>query len=259
MPLTRLDLLFWGAGFAANAGLLFVLWYRGRARVFPFLTSLITLNVVRTIILFFVLRYLTKNTYFYTYWSLTVLDTTLQLAVVYEIASRVFRPLNMWAHDLRGSFVNVVCLSIAIAFALTWLASPPARTWIQAFATRGNLFAAALLSELFVAMMALSMHAGLPWKTHVAKIAQGLGTYSLITVLIEGGHSYFGAGRDLPAFTALSHVRMAAYLGCVGYWSIHLWREERPVLRMTEDMRAKLFTLQARVEYHLRDLRSREK
>lgn len=127
------------------------------------------------------------------------------------------------------------------------------------FATKGNLFAAALLSELFVAMMALSINAGLPWKTHVAKIAQGLGAYSLITVLIESGHSYFGAGRELPTFTALSHVRMAAYLGCVTYWMINLWRDERPARRMTEEMRGKMFTLQTRLEYYLRDLRAREK
>jgi hypothetical protein len=255
--LTGLDLLFWAAGFVANLGLLFVLWYRRRARVFPFLTALITLNVGRTIVLYLVLRYAARNSYFYTYWSLIVLDTTLQLCVVYEIASRVFRPLDVWAPDLRTSFVWLIGLSLSVAFGLTWLASPPARTWIQAFATKGNLFAAALLSELFVAMMALSINAGLPWKTHVAKIAQGLGAYSLITVLIESGHSYFGAGRESPTFIALSHVRMAAYLGCVTYWMINLWREERPVRRMTEEMRGKMFTLQTRLEYYLRDLRSR--
>jgi hypothetical protein len=255
--LTGLDLLFWAAGFAANLGLLFVLWYRRRARVFPFFTALITLNVGRTIVLYLVLRYAAENTYFYTYWSLIVLDTTLQLCVVYEIASRVFRPLDMWAPDLRTSFIWLMGLSLAVAFGLTWLASPPARTWILAFATKGNLFAAALLSELFVAMMALSINAGLPWKTHVAKIAQGLGAYSLVTVLIESGHSYFGAGRELPAFIVLSHVRMAAYLGCVTYWMITLWGEERLARRMTEEMREKMFTLQTRLEYYLRDLRSR--
>lgn len=259
LRLTGLDLVFWGAGFVANLSLLAVLWYRRRARIFPFLTSLITLNVVRTVILYFVLRYASRNSYFYAYWSLIVLDTTLQLCVVYEIASQVFRPLDVWAHDLRTSFLWLTGLSVAVAFGLTWLASPPARTWVQAFATRGNLFAAALLSELFVAMMALSIHAGLPWKTHVAKIAQGFGAYSLITVLIEAGHSYFGAGRELPTFTALSHARMAAYLGCVTYWVINLWREERPVRRMTEEMRENMFALQMRLEYHLRDLRSREK
>lgn len=259
MRLTGLDLLFWAAGFVANLGLLFVLWYRRRALVFPFLTALITLNVVRTIILYCVLHYATKDSYFYTYWSLIVLDTMLQLCVVYEVATRVFRPLDVWAHDLRTSFIWLLGLSLSVALGLTWLASPPARTWMQAFVTRGNLFSAALLSELFVAMMALSIHAGLPWKTHVAKIAQGLGAYSLITVLIEAAHSYFGAGRELPTFIMLSHVRMAAYLGCVTYWVGNLWREERPGLSMTNEMREEMFTLQTRLEYHLRDLRLRNK
>ena len=62
----------------------------------------------------------------------------------------------------------------------------------------------------------------------MAKIAQGLGAYSLLGVLIETGHSYFGVGRELPAFIVLSHVRMAAYLVCVNYWIISLWRKERP-------------------------------
>ena len=188
-----------------------------------------------------------------------MLDTTLQLCVVYEIASRVFRPLDVWAHDVRSSFVWLVSLSLCVAFGLTWLASPPARTWMQAFATKGNFFAAALQSELFVAMMALSINARLPWKTHVAKIAQGLGAYSLIAVLIESGHSYFGVGRELPAFIVLSHVRMAAYLGCVNYWMISLWRDERPARTMTSEMREKMFTLQRLVEYDLQDLRSRKK
>jgi hypothetical protein len=258
MHLTGLDLLFWGAGFLENLGLIFVLWYRRRAERFPFFTALITLVVIKSIVLYLVLRYGTKDGYFYTYWSLTILDTILQLCVVYEIASRVFRPLDVWAHDVRSSFVWLFSLSLSVAFVLTWLASPPARTWMQSFSTKGNLFTAALQSELFVAMMALSIHARLPWRTHVAKIAQGLGAYSLLAVLIETGHSYFGVGRELPAFIVLSHVRMAAYLACVNYWIISLWRKERPVRTMTPEMREKMFTLQMLLEYDLEDLRSRK-
>ena len=103
---------------------------------------------------------------------------------------------------------------------------------MESFATKGNLFAAALQSELFVVMMALSINARLPWKTHVAKIAQGLGAYSLLSVLIETGHSYFGVGRDTSVLI-LSHVRMVAYLVCVNYWIINLWRDERPARKMT--------------------------
>jgi hypothetical protein len=259
MRLTGLDFLFWAAGFVEQLALLFVLWYRRRAWVFPYFTALITLNVVRTIVLYIVLHFGTKAGYAYTYWSAAALDVILQLCVVYEVASRVFRPLDIWARDVRSTFVWLVGLSIFVAFGLSWLESPPARTWIQAFATKGNLFTAALQIELFVVMMALSGSARLPWKTHVAKIAQGLGAYALISVLFETGHSYFGMGRELPVFILLSHVRMAAYLGCVSYWIISLWNDERPARKMTEQMRESIFTLQTQVEYQLRDLRSRKK
>jgi hypothetical protein len=236
-----------------------VLVYRGRARKFPFFTALIGLNVVRTILLFFVLRYSTKTIYFYAYWSLLALDTSLQLAVVYELARQVFRPLDVWAVDLRRNFVLSFLLCVGVAFGLTCLADPPSQTWIQAFVTRGNLFAATLLSELFVAMMAFSIQAGLPWRTHVAKIAQGLGAYSLVAVFIEIGHSYIGGRSNVPVSKALSHLRMLCYLGCVMYWITHLWRREHAVYPVTAEMREKLFTLRAAVEYHLRDLQSREK
>jgi hypothetical protein len=259
MHLTGIDFFFWAVGFLENLGLLFVLWYRRLVTSFPFFTALATLSVIRTVVLYLVLNYGTKESYFITYWSLAIIDTMLQLGIVYEIAGRVFRPVGVWAHDVRGSFIWMVGLSAIVALGLSWLASPPARTWMQSLVTKGTLFAAALMSELFVLMMALSISARLPWRTHVAKIAQGLGAYSLVSVLIETGHSYFGVGGEVRTFLALSHIRIAAYLTCVAYWAVMLWRAEQPSREMTQEMRERLFTLQRRVEYDLQNLRSRKK
>ncbi len=210
MHLTSLDLIFWAAGFLGNLGLLFVLCYRRRAKEFPVFTALVALSPTRTIILYFVLHYGSHYGYLCTYWSLAILDTMLQLGVVYEISSRVFRPLEVWAEDVRGSFVWLVGLSVSVALGLSLLASPPAQTWMQAANDKGNLFAAALMSELLVAMMALAVSARLPWKGHTAGIAKGLGAYSLVTVLIETGHTYFGGGRRI---TSLSHPFPCAHGG----------------------------------------------
>jgi hypothetical protein len=259
MHLTGLDFLLWAVSFLGNLGLLFVLCYRRRAKSFPLFTALAMLSVIRAVVMYFVLNHGTKQSYFVTYWSLAVVDTMLELGIVYEIASRVFRPVGVWARDVRGSFLWMVGLSVTVALGLSWLASPPAQTWMRSFVTKGTLFAAALISELFVLMMALSISARLPWRTHVAKIAQGLGAYSLVSVLIEAGHSYFGVGREVRAFVFLSHIRITAYVACVAYWAVMLWRKEQPSLEMTQEMRQKLFTIQRRVEYDLRDLRSRKK
>ena len=239
--------------------MLFVLCYRRRAKEFPFFTALVALNATRTTLLYCVLHYGTKRSYFYTYWSLAIIDTMLQFGVVYEISSRVFRPLDVWAQDVRSSFVWLVGLSVSVALGLSSLASSPARSWVPAVTYKGNLFTAALMSELLVAMMALAVSARLPWRGHTAGIAKGLGAYSLVTVLIETGHSYFGRGRELPVFVIFSDVRMAAYLCCVTYWIIDLWRDEWPGRIMTQEMREKIFTLHARLEYDLQNLRSRNK
>jgi hypothetical protein len=259
MHLTGLDFLFWAAGFVENLALFFVLCYRRRAKSFPFFTALTVLSLLKTVVLYFVLRHGTKLSYSYTYWSLATLDTILELCVAYEIAGLVFRPVGVWARDVRTSFIWLLLLSVTAAVGLSWLASPPARLWVQSIVTKGTLFAAALMSELFAVMMGLSVSAGLPWKTHVAKIAQGLGSYSVVSIVIETGYSYFGVNREIPAFVVLSHVRIAAYLGCVIYWIVTLWREEQPGRQMTEEIREELVTLQRRIEYDLQDLRSRTK
>jgi hypothetical protein len=259
MHLTTLDFFLWAVSFLANLGLLFVLCYRSLARSFPLFTALALLCVIRAVVMYFVLNHGSRQSYFVTYWSLAVVDTVLELGVVYEIASRVFRPVGVWARDVRGSFLWMVGLSVTVALGLSWLASPPAQTWMRSFVTKGTLFAAALISELFVLMMALSISARLPWKTHVAKIAQGLGAYSLVSMLIETGHSYFGVGREVRAFVFLSHIRIGAYVACVSYWAVMLWRKEEPSREMTREMHERLFTLQRRLEYDLQGLRSRKK
>jgi hypothetical protein len=255
--LTGIDLLFWAASFLGHIILLSVLLIRRRAKEFPVFTTLITANIARTIVLFLIQEYGTKANYFYTYWSLAVVDVMLQFGVVYEMTSRIFRPLGAWATDIKRGLVVWIAGSIALAAGLTWLASPPTRLWIQTAMIRGNFFSAALLSELFVGMIVLSVTAGLPWKTHVARIAQGLGIYSVFTVLIEAGRTYFGLKRGTHTYDELSRTRIAVYLVCVVYWIIMLWREAPQPREMTEQMRRQLLELQRSVRHQLQSLRSR--
>jgi hypothetical protein len=254
MQLTDLDLLFWATGFYGHIVLLLVLAARHRASEFPFFTILIASNVLRTATLYFIIHHGTKHEYFYTYWSLAVVDMALQFCVVYEMASHVFRPLGVWAPDVRKSFVWLLFGSVTVASALTALAKPDTQIWVRSLVIRGNFFSSALMSELFVGMIALSVTVGLPWKTHVARISQGLGVYSIIGVLTEAGHNHFGTHSQI--FTTLSHLRITTYLICVWYWNIMLWRNAPAPRELPEEMRIQLFTLQRTLEYDLRELKN---
>ena len=124
----------------------------------------------------------------------------MQFAVVFEMYSHTFRPCEEWARDLRSSFRWLVAAGTAAAMGLTWLATPDTQLWMQGVVIKGSFFSSALMSEFFVGMIALSVRAGLPWKTYVAKISQGLGIYSILDVLIEAGHSYLGVDRNTQMY-----------------------------------------------------------
>lgn len=258
MHLTGVDLLFWVAGLGAHLILFVVLLIRRRFRVFPIFTAFIAANIGRTVALYFIRLYGGKAIYFYSFWSLGVLDTLLQLSVVYEMFFLTFRPLGQWAKDVRRAFAWLVAVSIAVAAALTWLAAPHARLWMQVVVIKGNFFSSACMSELFVGMVVLAVKAGLPWRTHVARISQGLGVYSLVDVLIEAGHSYFGVGRDIHLYTMLSHFRMSAYLVCVAYWTIMLSRKEPDPKELPRSLRGQLSQLRNMVEPEVQRIRARK-
>lgn len=256
MHLSGLDLLFWVAGLVGHVVLLSVLLWKKRAPRFPVFTTLIAMNVIRTLILYGVLSWGTRRQYFLSYWWLTMVDAVLQFSVVYEMAALTFRPLGTWARDVRAKMIGLIGLSLAVAAGLTWLASPPTRLWMQAFVFKGNFFSEVCMSELFVGILALSVTSGLPLKTHASKIAQGLGSYSILEVLIEGGHNYFGVLRDNHVYQALAHVRMTAYIGCLCYWIVTLWREEPGPRQLTPEMRLQLSEVHRRVQEDLERIRS---
>jgi hypothetical protein len=258
MHLTGLDFLFWAAGFITHAILLLVLWTRRRVASFPIFTALITLNVARTVALFFIRLCGTKDGYFYTFWSLAIIDVALQLGVVYEMSSRVFRPNGKWAVDVKGGLITWICGSICVAAVMTWISTPPASLWRQVVLIKGSFFSAALLSELFVGMILLSATAGLPWKTHVARIARGLGVYSVVTVLIETANTSFGLKGGTRIYDDLSRARMTVYLACVIYWTIALWMDAPPLRTLTGPMRQQILAAHQRASLDLDSVRSQE-
>ncbi|MGC2213000.1 MAG: hypothetical protein WA602_07350, partial [Silvibacterium sp.] len=161
----------------------------------------------------------------------------------------------VWAKDVRGAFGWLISLSLVVAAALTEMAKPHTRLWVQAVTIRVDLFSSVWMSELFVGMIAISVKVGLPWKTHVARISQGLGIYSLFGVIIEAGNSYFGLSRNTEVYATLSYLRMTVYLCCLCYWVVMLWRNAPDSREMTMELYQQLARLQARAEYDLQRLR----
>lgn len=259
MHLSGLDFVFWVSAFIGHLALFSILLVRHRIGTYPLFSALILSDIARTAILYTVYQSGTPQNYYTWYWSMAILDTTLQFGVLYEVASIVFRPGGAWARDVRGGWLRLLAGAVLVASLLTWLAAPAARSWQQVLVVKGSFFTAVLMSELFVGMVTLSLTAGLPWKTHVARIAQGLGTYSLLDILIEAGHTLFGREYTSHTDIMLSHGRMAVYLGCLLYWIVTLWQNAPSPQVLPLWMRELLPQLQTRVEADLALVRRVEK
>jgi hypothetical protein len=254
MHLTGTILLFWAAGLAIHFLLLLVLITRGRATMFPLFTTWIAMNIVNAIALYEIALHGSKHSYFVAYFAFAILDLILQLSVTYELASDVFCPSGRWAPDVRKGVFILALGSIAVALALACLPAPPEKTALGALLDRGNLFSSALQCALLVGMIAFSRTAGLPWKTHVARIAQGLGFFSLIGILTETGHNVLT--RNTAPYETLTYLRMTTYLVCASYWTVMLWMNAPAPQELPEEMRRRLYTLQRRVEFDLRRIRA---
>ena len=238
-----LDFSFWAAGLLGHAILLAVLLARGRFRQMPFFSALIASNIVETVTLFCIFRAGTDTAYYYAYWGFALLEAGLKLAVLYEVADSVYRPVGIWARDVRFQISLLACASVLAALVLAWWASPPAKTFLESFVIRGNLFIAVLLSMLFAAILATSSQVGLAWRNHIWQVALGLGVYSMITFVVEGMHSYFGFAGHVALYTLLSRIRIAVYVGLLCYWIQMIWLNEPKRRPVTPAMRASLFAL----------------
>jgi hypothetical protein len=237
----------WTATFANSLLLLIVLFMRRRAGSFPAFTTYVAFEVFDTIAGFLAFHYLALATYRNVFYSLQILDECIQVLVFYELAVHVFCPTGAWARDVRRAFLSLVAASAVVAFLLSWIAQPPAPLRVQTFILRADFFSSLLMSELFVGSVVLTATVGLPWKTHVARIAQGLGAYSLFGLAIDIGVTPVGITPDNAVFAALMRAQKLVWLACQVYWIVTLWQEAPAPRELPEVMRAQIFSLQNRV------------
>ena len=221
---------------------------------FPVFTAFIFASVLRSTLLFTLQN--REVAYKVAYIATDFLDAGLQLAVVYELARHVFRRVDRWAPDVKRGMAWLGAGSLALASALTLLGAPSGPVWERTLLLKISFFTSALMSELFLGMIVLSVTAGLPWRTHVARIAQGLGAYSIVDVGLEAVHTVHGAAGGSNIRDILTLVRMSVYLACLFYWISTLWLEAPAPRELPPKVLEDLRSLQARVAYDLYTLRS---
>src|ERR1700746_1212603 len=91
MELGHWDIILWISGYAGNICLMAVLCAKKRYKAFPWFTLFLANELVQDPLLALIAHYGSAKHYFYTYWSLDVLDSLLLLLVIFELSRAVKR------------------------------------------------------------------------------------------------------------------------------------------------------------------------
>jgi hypothetical protein len=258
MGLTPIDKLLWLAGFIGQACLLALLLSRKRFRVFPIFFCFIAFGPIQNVTDFVIYHYGSQTSYFWTYWLLASFDSLLQLAVVYEMAKEVLRPTGTWVRDARTFFIAAGSVGAVLAAALSFAVDPTAPTGLFAWSIRLDLFSSLLIAELVVAMSFSAQRLGLQWRSWVMGLGQGLMLWVFVSLFVATAQSYWGWARA-GRYVALDHLRMCAFIGALGYWSVVFWRNEPERKPLSPEMMQYLKALHTDLSMDLGRIQSKRK
>jgi len=246
MSFSSLESVLWVTGFAGQVVLFLLLLFRQRYRQFPIFTALICLSCVRDMVGFIAYRTGSLQLYDVVYWTAFVCDTTLQIALVFEIGRIVLRPTGTWVRDARFTFLTVGLIGALVAIGLTYAVHPSISMSLASWEIPAYLFTSMLFCELFLAMMFAANRLGLVWRNHVMGLGQGLAVWALVSVGVDIAHSYFGANHN---FNMLENVRSLTYQAAVVYWIVTFWLQEPERRPLSPEMQKYLVALHAKVQY----------
>lgn len=255
MGLSLLDKALWVAGFLGQLTLLGILCVRKGGARFPFFAAFIAFVTLENVIDFAVYRVGSARAYFWTYWSLGLLEVVVQLGVVYDMAREVLRPAGTWVRDARARFLLSGSLGAISAAALSFAVRPKGSADLYAWTIRLNLFVSLLLAELVLAMFWAAQQLGLHWRSRVMGLGQSIILWVGVSLCVETAHSYWGWTQQYLFF---DHLRIAAYDAALGYWCVVFWREEPERKPLSAELMKYLTGLSADLGYNLGSENSNE-
>jgi hypothetical protein len=249
MEASTLSRLLWYVGFAETCILALVLFGKGRWRKFPIFSTLVAFNLLRSAVLFTLIKLGLDSIYPNVYWTAAGIDLALQITLVFEMARIVLKPTGTWVQDARKSFLLWGLVGALVAVGLSFAVSPETPTTFVSWLTKGRLFATLLMCELFASMMVASSRLGLVWRNHVMGLGQGLTAWALVVLCTDAVHSYYG---PTTLVARLEFARVIIFQVATIYWTITFWIPEPESRTLSDDMQKYLAALHSRVSVDLR-------
>lgn len=234
MHFTFLQYFIWISTAIGDVFLLVVLFRRNLWRRFPFFSAYTAFDLVREVVAVPAMLH-GPTTYFYIYWSLALVGSLLQIALLFELARHIFRPIE--AIPRSSIIFGMIMAGTAVITVFAWTASLPIAVVrsLPRDVTGLDLLLTCLRFALFAVMACFSRFLGLHWRHHVYGITAGLGIYSCVDLICAAMNAEFGA----HGIFALQ-VSKFSYLLAMAAWCFILARKEPARILVTPSMLALL-------------------
>lgn len=249
MVIEAVDKAFAFTGPVLDACLCIVMALRGRWRCYPALFVLVLLDVIASFALYWADPAGASKLYGRLYLAFDVSSFLLQIWILYEIAKNVLKPAGVWSRAALKPLIVVGVIGASAALLTTLLLQPSGIHGPAAMELRAEVLTGLLTCELVIAMMLSAKEVGLPWRSHVMAIGQGLMFYQLATVAIEGIAA--SLGPHSPYYQGLYFARSCTYFTVLLYWTVSLWRSEPARKPISPALQKYVLALHERVQYDL--------
>lgn len=239
----------WLSGPSADAVLLGTLLGKYRWRQFPAFTCAIAVDAVWVTSLFFIDPSTRSHTYTYAFISGSVLSFILQIAILVEVARHVLRQPYKWSRGALKLLAVFGVLGAIAALSATLVANRADISKWPAILDDIQLFSGLLTCEVVIAISLSAGQLGLPLRSHVLAIGQGLAAWSLLAGAVYGLETVIHPKEF--AFQLMEVFRALIYPFTVLYWTVSLWHEEPARRPISPALRKYIVALHDQVQYDL--------
>jgi hypothetical protein len=243
------DKAFAFTGPGLDACLCILMLVKGRWKHYPALFLFALIDLISSFALYWTDPAGISHAYVRLYLVFDIASFVLQMGILYEIAKNVLRPAGVWSREARKPLLLTSIAGAAAALLATLLLQPSNIHGPAAVELRAEVFTGLLTCETVIAMMLTAKEVGLPWRSHVMAIGQGLMLYQLAVASILGFEAYLGPHN--PYYQGFYYARCATYLVTLVYWTVSLWHTEPARKPISPALRKYIVALHENVHYDL--------
>jgi hypothetical protein len=174
------------------------------------------------------------------YVALTIVDLTMQLSVLIELAWSVLRPLRQ---HLSRKALWVVAAAVLVMGAAIWPfagVSGVTLPKIYFFVIQLQQTVSILRIVFFLLLAGCSQLLSLGWRDRELQVATGFGFYSLVSIAVTTLNTHHAS---LPQFSLLARVVVVSFLCSLAYWVFSFAQEEAERREFTPQMQNILLSL----------------